>query len=95
MFVLTLVIYLAAVNIAAYFFMYADKQRAKQKQWRIEENLLLALCLIGGFIGTHLAMQHFRHKIQHWQFKAAVILSAVIFVIVLPLLFIFRIYYSF
>ncbi|MDO4430957.1 MAG: DUF1294 domain-containing protein [Lonepinella koalarum] len=61
----TLIIYLAAVNIAAYFLMYMDKQRAKQKQWRIEENLLLSFCFIGGFLGTHLAMQHFRHKTQH------------------------------
>lgn len=90
MFVSILVIYLAAVNIAAYFFMWADKQRAKQKQWRIEENWLLACCFLGGFIGTHIAMQRFRHKTQHWQFKLAVMLSAVIFLIVLPLFFWWR-----
>ncbi|MCK3657447.1 hypothetical protein A4G18_01595 [Pasteurellaceae bacterium Pebbles2] len=82
-----LLIYIATVNAVAYFLMRADKQRAKNKQWRIEEAVFFALCAIGGFIGVHLGMQHFRHKTQHWQFKAAVIISAVLFLIVLPLVF--------
>ncbi|MDD7544828.1 MAG: DUF1294 domain-containing protein [Actinobacillus porcinus] len=35
MFFVILVSYVAAVNIAAYFLMRVDKQRAKQKEWRI------------------------------------------------------------
>ncbi|WP_386693222.1 hypothetical protein O1Q79_00951 [Lonepinella sp. MS14434] len=82
--------YLAVVNITAYFLMREDKKRAKNKQWRIEELVFFTLCFIGGFIGVHLGMQHFQHKTQHWQFKLAVSLSAVLFLIVLPLLFWFR-----
>ncbi|WP_386693618.1 DUF1294 domain-containing protein [Lonepinella sp. MS14435] len=52
--------------------------------------VFFTLCFIGGFIGVHLGMQHFQHKTQHWQFKLAVSLSAVLFLIVLPLLFWFR-----
>ena len=84
MFFVILVSYVAAVNIAAYFLMRVDKQRAKQKEWRIEESLLLTLCFIGGFMGMHLAMERYRHKTQHWQFRLAVILSAVLWLIFFP-----------
>ncbi|WP_044470865.1 DUF1294 domain-containing protein [Mannheimia massilioguelmaensis] len=90
MFIWTLTIYLAAVNIAAYFLMRADKQRAQNKEWRIEESVFFTLCFSGGFIGIHLAMEHFRHKTKHWQFRAAVIISAVIFLIILPIIFFMR-----
>ena len=47
-----LVIVLAAVNIAAYFLMWQDKQRAISQQWRIPERTLLLLSWVGlsGFI---------------------------------------------
>lgn len=42
-----LVIVLAAVNIAAYFLMWQDKQRAIRQQWRIPERTLLLTELTG------------------------------------------------
>lgn len=90
MFFSILASYLAAVNIVAYFLMRLDKQRAKNKAWRIEESVLLTLCFMGGFMGMHLAMERYRHKTQHWQFRLAVILSAVIFLVVLPVIFFLR-----
>lgn len=83
-------IYLAAVNIAAYFLMKQDKLAAKQKQWRTAESVFFSLCFIGGFVGVYLAMQQFRHKTRHWQFNLVVILSAVIFLVILPILFLWR-----
>lgn len=91
MFFSIIAIYLAAVNIAAYFLIRADKKRAINKEWRIEKIVLLSLCFVGGFIGIHLAMERYRHKTQHWQFRAAVIISAVIFLVVLPMMFFMRI----
>ena len=78
-----LVIILAAVNIAAYFLMWQDKQRAIHQQWRIPERTLLLLSLLGGFIGIHLGRQHFRHKTQRWYFSLMVIISAILW-LVLP-----------
>ena len=72
------VIVLAAVNIAAYFLMWQDKQRAIRQQWRIPERTLLLLSLLGGFIGIHLGRQHFRHKTQRWYFSLTVIISAIL-----------------
>ncbi|MGQ0286722.1 DUF1294 domain-containing protein [Pasteurellaceae bacterium 22721_9_1] len=80
-----IVIYFAAMNIAAYFLMRVDKQRAQNKEWRIAESIFFSFCFMGGFVGVHLGMQHFHHKTQHWQFKTVVILSAVLFLIVLPI----------
>ena len=76
-----LVIVLAAVNIAAYFLMWQDKQRAIRQQWRIPERTLLLLGLLGGFIGIHLGRQHFRHKTQRWYFSLTVIISAILWLV--------------
>ncbi len=75
------VIVLAAVNIAAYFLMWQDKQRAIRQQWRIPERTLLLLSLFGGFIGIHLGRQHFRHKTQRWYFSLMVIISAILWLV--------------
>lgn len=75
------IIVLAAVNIAAYFLMWQDKQRAIRQQWRIPERTLLLLSLLGGFIGTHLGRQHFRHKTQRWYFSLTVIISAILWLV--------------
>lgn len=75
------VIVLAAVNIAAYFLMWQDKQRAIRQQWRIPERTLLLLSLLGGFIGIHLGKQHFRHKTQRWYFSLTVIISAILWLV--------------
>lgn len=63
--------------------MYVDKQRAIQKCWRVPESNLYFLCASGGFIGTYLVMLWTRHKTHHWQFFAAVLLSALFWGVVL------------
>ena len=75
------IIVLAAVNIAAYFLMWQDKQRAIRQQWRIPERTLLLLSLFGGFIGIHLGRQYFRHKTQRWYFSLTVIISAILWLV--------------
>ena len=85
-----LVIILAAVNIAAYFLMWQDKQRAIHQQWRIPERTLLLLSLLGGFIGIHLGRQHFRHKTQRWYFSLIVIISAILWLVLLTCYFLYK-----
>lgn len=62
-------IYLAIINLAGFFSMFLDKQKAKRDQWRIPEKTLFFLALIGGSLGTTLGMHIFRHKTKHWYFK--------------------------
>ena len=85
-----LVIVLAAVNIAAYFLMWQDKQRAISQQWRIPERTLLLLSLLGGFIGIHLGRQHFRHKTQRWYFSLIVIISAILWLVLPTCYFLYK-----
>lgn len=65
-----LLIYLAAVNILAFFAYGDDKRRAKiQGARRTPEKTLIGLAVIGGSLGALLGMQVFRHKTRHWYFR--------------------------
>ena len=79
-----LFVMLAAVNIAAYFLMWKDKVRAVRHGWRISANTFFLLSLLGGFIGVYCGMKRFRHKTKHFSFKFVVILSAFIWLILMP-----------
>ncbi|TDE06799.1 DUF1294 domain-containing protein [Flavobacterium hiemivividum] len=50
------------VNVIAFILIGYDKYLAKAKKRRVSEKTLLALVLIGGTIGSGLAMLFFRHK---------------------------------
>lgn len=53
-----------------------DKHKAKKHRWRISENVLIGLAVIGGFIGAFIGMQMFRHKTKHIKFVIGVPLIA-------------------
>lgn len=65
-----LALYLAVVNLAAFFAMGWDKRRAKQPgRRRIPEKRLFLLALLGGALGGTAGMFLFRHKTRHWYFR--------------------------
>ena len=64
-----ILIYLAVLNLAGFFAMFLDKQKAKRNKWRIPEKTLFLFALLGGSLGTTLGMRTFRHKTKHWYFK--------------------------
>ena len=49
--------------------MFIDKQKAKKHKWRISENTLILISILGGSIGSIIGMQLFRHKTKHVKFK--------------------------
>ena len=49
--------------------MYLDKRKARYGKWRIPEQSLLILALIGGSIGTIIGMYTFRHKTKKLRFS--------------------------
>ena len=55
-------IYLLIINVLGFFAMGIDKWKAKRNAWRIPENTLFIITLIGGGIGTNIGMYFFRHK---------------------------------
>ncbi len=61
-------IYLAIINIIGFFAMLIDKQKAKKGAWRIPEQTLFYITLLGGGIGTISGMYMFRHKTKKLRF---------------------------
>ncbi len=61
-------VYLVFINIIGFSIMGIDKNRAKKGKWRIRENTLFLVAIIGGSIGSIAGMQVFRHKTKHKQF---------------------------
>lgn len=64
-----IVIYLISINIFGFLIMWIDKRRAKRGEWRISENTLFIVTLLGGGIGTIAGMQKFRHKTKKLKFQ--------------------------
>lgn len=62
------VIYLIVINLIAFLAMYIDKRKARYGKWRIPEQTLFILALIGGSIGAIAGMCAFRHKTKKLRF---------------------------
>ncbi len=63
------VIYLIIINLIAFLTMYIDKRKAKYGKWRIPEQTLFILAVIGGSIGAIAGMYTFRHKTKKLRFS--------------------------
>ena len=63
-----IIIYLVLINLLAFFMMWVDKRKAKRGKWRIPENTLLLLVVLGGGVGGIAGMYTFRHKTQKAKF---------------------------
>ncbi|WP_238918795.1 DUF1294 domain-containing protein [Clostridium sp. YIM B02555] len=64
--------YLLVINLVGFIIMLIDKQKAIHKEWRIPENTLIGISIIGGSIGMLFGMSAFRHKTKHIKFKFGV-----------------------
>ncbi len=62
------IIYLIVINIISFIAMYVDKKKARYGKWRIPEQSLLILALIGGSIGAIVGIYTFRHKTKKMRF---------------------------
>ncbi len=68
MYIKVLLIYYLCLNLVTFFLYGLDKRKAKQRQWRISERVLLWLGALGGVAGALAGMQVFRHKTKHIRF---------------------------
>ena len=64
-----LLIYLAVINIVAFFLYGIDKWKAQHDKWRITEATLLWIAVAGGSLGALLGMRLWHHKTQHAKFR--------------------------
>ena len=81
------IIYLVVINTVGFFMMFSDKQRAKNRAWRIPEKTLFLIAIIGGSIGSIFGMWLFRHKTRHWYFVIGMPVILVIQIILAIILF--------
>jgi len=84
------IIYLIIVNIATFLVFLWDKVRAKQGQWRVKESTILMLAAIGGTPAALLARAIFRHKTRKQPFGYILIAIAVIQVVGVTAIIIYR-----
>ena len=79
----TFVIYLLFINVIAFFIYGIDKRRARKGQWRISENTLLGVALLGGSVGALFGMSVFHHKTRKKKFNVGVPMILVMQVVIL------------
>ena len=63
-----IVLYVLGINLIAFLAMWIDKRKAQKGEWRISENALFTLVLLGGGIGGIAGMYTFRHKTKKMKF---------------------------
>ncbi|GIO21723.1 DUF1294 domain-containing protein [Oceanobacillus sp. J11TS1] len=68
----SLLIYLFIANVIGCYFMFKDKQKAKQHAYRIPERTFWLLAILGASIGIYIGMQLFRHKTKHKSFTIGI-----------------------
>lgn len=78
-------IYLIIINIVTFVTFGIDKRKAKKDNWRISEQALVILMLIGGAFGGYFGMEKFRHKTQKIKFKIVRALSFITFIAIIGL----------
>ena len=62
------VIYFCLVSLISIFLTIADKYKAKKNKWRLPENTLLIIGLLGGALCEYITMRLIHHKTLHKKF---------------------------
>lgn len=65
-------VYILVANVIGFYLMYKDKQKAKNRAYRIPERTFFLLAFLGGSIGIYFGMQLFRHKTKHKRFMIGI-----------------------
>lgn len=64
------VLIILLINVITFFMFWWDKNAARKGNWRVSENRLLGLALIGGSIGAVAAQRFLRHKTRKEPFRS-------------------------
>ncbi len=71
-------VYFAAAAFAGFVAFGDDKRRAETREWRISESTLIMISVLGGWPGSILGQQFFRHKYRKESFMASFWLSVLL-----------------
>ncbi|UKB81972.1 DUF1294 domain-containing protein [Chryseobacterium sp. MEBOG06] len=80
-----MILFLLIANLITFGVFGLDKWQARRHQWRISENTLLGISLLGGIVGAASAMILFNHKVSKKSF-----LVKFIIVVLIDLVFLYR-----
>ena len=75
------IIYILGINLLSFTLMGWDKYCSIKKQWRVSENNLIGISLLGGSIGTLLGIIIFHHKTKKIKFQILIPLNILIDII--------------
>jgi len=64
--------YLIIINLIAIIVTIYDKHQSKKHLWRVPENTLLFISIIGGSPAMLITMKLIRHKTQHKKFMIGI-----------------------
>lgn len=78
-------VYLIIINIVTFITFGIDKRKAKKDKWRISEQALVTLMVIGGAFGGYFGMEKFHHKTQKLKFKVARVISFITLIAIVGL----------
>ncbi|MDU4732436.1 DUF1294 domain-containing protein [Finegoldia magna] len=79
-------IYFLIINLITFLAFLIDKRKAVHNKYRIAENVLIFLCIIGGFIGALNSMVIFKHKLYKKKFTITIPLISLIYLILFVLI---------
>lgn len=74
-------IYFLIINLITFLAFLIDKRKAVHNKYRIAENVLIFLCIIGGFIGALNSMVIFKHKLYKKKFTITIPIISLIYII--------------
>lgn len=77
------IVYLVIINILSFILMGLDKYKAINNHWRISEYTFFGLSLLGGSLGTLIAMSIFHHKTKKNSFRILIPIFLIINIIML------------
>ena len=67
-----LYLYFAVISLTAVIVTIADKIRAVKDKWRVSENALMIIALLGGGISMYITMLIIRHKTRKLKFMLGI-----------------------
>ncbi len=64
--------FLIVMNVIGFAVFGYDKRCAVRHRWRVPENTLFLIALLGGSLGSYAGMKVFRHKTRHLKFRIGI-----------------------
>ena len=78
MYIKIALVYFAIISVVAFVITVWDKYCAKRDMWRVPENTLMLVSLLGGSVAMYITMKTVRHKTKHAKFMFGIPLIMVL-----------------